>query len=171
MPAARSKLTTRALILLSVLAVLAVSYASSARAWLNQRSENNALSAQIADQEAAVADLKEQKRRWNDPDFIKTQARLRFGWVVPGEVGYRVIGTDGKVLTGDSASLTTPAELPDAGEPQWWDTAWGSMEEAGKTPAEIAAEQEAAQPDHQPATQIGGEDKQGKQSEQQPTQR
>ena len=43
-------MTSRALILVLVLAVLGVSYASSIRAWLNLRSEQNALSAQIAAQ-------------------------------------------------------------------------------------------------------------------------
>lgn len=148
-----------------MLAVLAVSYASSARAWLNQRSENNALRTKIVEQEAAVAGLKQDKRRWSDDDFIRMQARLRFGWVVPGEVGYRVIGSDGKVLAGESATLATPTAPAKAGDTNWWDTAWGSMEEAGKTPEQVAAEQEARQPDHEPATRIGGAgDKQPKQS-------
>jgi cell division protein FtsB len=168
--AARSKFTGRALILLLVLAVLAVSYASSARAWLNQRSENNALRAKIAEQEATVAALKQDKRRWNDDDFIRAQAGARYGWVMPGEVGYRVIGRDGEVLAGDGAELSTPTEPAPAANPQWWDDAWGSMQEAGKTAEEVAAEQAEAQPDHQPATQIGG-DKQSKQSEQPSSQR
>ena len=152
----RSKLTGRAAILLLVLAVLAVSYASSARAWLNQRSENNSLRAQIAQQEAAVAQLKQDKRRWNDDDFIKMQARLRLGWVMPGEVGWRILDANGDVLTGDSASLTTPSAPAPNQDREWWDSAWGSMEQAAKTPEQIAAEAAALQPSHEPATRIGG---------------
>jgi cell division protein FtsB len=154
--AARSKLTGRAAILLLVLAVLAVSYASSAKAWLNQRSENNSLRAQIIEQEAADEALKQDKRRWSDEDFIKMQARLRFQWVLPGEVGYRVIDADGEVLASDGASLTTPPEPGAKQDPAWWDSAWGSMQEAGKTPEEVAAEVEAQQNEREPASQIGG---------------
>ena len=64
------------------------------------------------------------------------QARLRFGWVMPGEVGYRVIGADGKVLAGDERDADRRRPQPaKASDTEWWDTAWGSMEEAGKTPA------------------------------------
>ena len=47
-PAAAATFTSRALILLLVVAVLGVSYASSIRAWLNQRNEQRSLSSQIA---------------------------------------------------------------------------------------------------------------------------
>ena len=73
--AARSKFTGRAAILLLVLAVLAVSYASSARAWLRQRSEINDLTAQIKPSQAAIAGLQQEKSRWNDPAYIKRRRR------------------------------------------------------------------------------------------------
>src|SRR6187401_1161797 len=60
-PRRKSTFTSRALILLLVLAVLGVSYASSIRAWLNLRSEQNSLSAQIAARQAAIASLKGQE--------------------------------------------------------------------------------------------------------------
>lgn len=131
----RATLTGRAAIVLLVLAVLAVSYASSVRAWLNQRSEINGLSAQIDEREAAVAELEQTRRRWQDPAYIEAQARLRFSWVMPGEVGYRVIDEDGSVLA-DSGGLSEPVGERDATEqPEWWETAWGSVVEAGLDPA------------------------------------
>ena len=54
-PRRASTFTSRALILLLVVAVLGVSYASSIRAWLNQRSEQHALSAQIVPSGTAIA--------------------------------------------------------------------------------------------------------------------
>ena len=36
---------------------------------------------------------------------MKTQARERLGWVVPGEIGYKVVGADGKPL-GGGAKIT-----------------------------------------------------------------
>ena len=114
-----------------VVAVLAVSYASSMRAWLQQRSDINTLSAQIAAGKAEVAALREAKQRWHDPAYIRTQARLRFGWVMPGETGYRVIDDDGDILVSGS-QLSDPADPPPKSSPEWWETAWSSVVAAGR---------------------------------------
>lgn len=80
----------------------------------------------------AITDLEDQKQRWDDPAYVKQQAKERFGWVSPGEVGYRVIGSDGKVQGADVPTLDSPAQ---AKAPQWYDKLWGSVETAGKEPA------------------------------------
>ena len=136
-----------------MVAVLAVSYASSTRAWLQQRSDLNALNADIADRQADVAALKQEKQRWKDPAYIEMQARLRFGWLMPGETGYRVIGDDGAILSAGTSRLSTPAEVAGDEPPEWWEGAWGSVVEAGKDPAAAAAQ---AAPKRTPVDQIGG---------------
>jgi hypothetical protein len=143
-----------------VLAVLAVSYASSTRAWLRQRGEINQLNADITAQQAAVNELKQEKRRWHDPAFIKTQARLRFGWVMPGETGYRVIGDDGEVIGGSSTALPDPVKTGPADDPDWWDDAWGSVVAAGEDPA-AADVTDPETPADKPADEIGPADRQG----------
>ena len=35
--------------------------------------------------------LEREKRRWADDEYVKAQARERFGWVMPGETSYQVI--------------------------------------------------------------------------------
>jgi cell division protein FtsB len=146
-----STFTSRALILLLVVAVLGVSYASSIRAWLNQRNEQSALSAQIAAQRAQISALQAAKARWNDPAYIEAQARLRFGWVMPGERTYRVIGKDGKVLSAGTGQLLT--SLPGSASTQapWWDRTLNSLVQAGSTPPA----KKAQKPVHPPAKFIG----------------
>jgi cell division protein FtsB len=151
LPASRLKFTGRAAILLLVLLVLAVSYASSARAWLKQRSDINTLNAQIAQQRKDVANLQQTERRWHDPAYIKAEARQRFGFVMPGETGYRVIGADGEVLSDGANELSDPTPAETKASPEWWTGIWGSVTEAGKDPADV---EEA--PAKKPATQIGG---------------
>ena len=129
-------MTGRAAILLLVLAVLAVSYASSMRAWLRQRSEINTLTAQIAEQRAEVVALEQTKQRLHDPAYVKTLARLRFGWLMPGETGYRVIDTDGRVLSGGGAELTDPGRRSATGNTEWWQDMWGSVVAAGREPGD-----------------------------------
>lgn len=136
----RAKLTGRAAVLLLVVAVLAVSYASSMRAWLKQRSDINTLSAQIDHQRADVNALREARRRLHDPAYIESEARKRFGWILPGETGYRVIGDDGEVLSDGGSQLSDPSAPASTPDPEWWQDVYGSVVEAGKQPA--AAEPE-----------------------------
>jgi hypothetical protein len=113
-----------------VVAVLMVSYASSMRAYLQQQAHIQGLRADIATSKAHIAQLEREKRRWQDPAFVEAEARRRFGWVMPGEVGYQVIGEDGKPL-GHRDSLTQPRTVSADARPTWWQAAWGSVEAAG----------------------------------------
>ncbi len=141
----RRRLTGRSVVLFVVLAVLLVSYGSSLRAWFQQRGHIQDLQAQIAADEQKVAQLKEEKQRWQDPAFVKARAHERFGWVLPGQIGYRVIGADGEPL-GSTELADTPSGGSGSGEP-WWSTAWGTVQAAGTT----AEEREESRP----ATRIG----------------
>ena len=126
------QLTTRAIVLLSVVLLLVASYTSTLHAWWEQRGDIQASKAEIVMRKQAIADLEDEKDRWDDPAYVKQQARSRFGWVMPGEVGYRVIGADG-VVRGDVPTLDEP---PAATSPEWYDKLWGSVKQSGKTPEE-----------------------------------
>ena len=87
--------------------LLVASYTSALHAWWEQRGEIQSAKAEIVMRRDAIGQLKDTKARFNDPAFIKQQARARFGWVMPGEVGYRVIGSDGAVQ-GEVPTLDAP---------------------------------------------------------------
>ena len=113
-----------------VAAVLMVSYASSMRAYLEQREHLSALNQNIADSQANIGDLEREKARWDDPAYVRSQARMRFGWVLPGEIGFQVIGEDGKAL-GHEDSLADSTTVVEEDQPLWWQSAWDSVEVAG----------------------------------------
>jgi cell division protein FtsB len=131
--ARRPRFTGRAAVLVLVLAVLTVSYASSLRAYLQQRSHIGDLNAQIAEREASINDLEREKNRWDDPAYVKAQARARFGYLMPGEAGFEVIGPDGRPLEAQ-ASLNDPDDVIKTVPKAWWTSAWESMELAGNPP-------------------------------------
>lgn len=143
--APRSRLTSRAAVLLLVVAVLMVSYASSMKAFLEQRAHINDLKAQIAEREANIDTLEAEKLRWEDPAYVEQQARARLGYVMPGEKTYLVLDEDGNALEPQS-DLDDPAEVLSTTPTAWWSTAWESVELAGDPP-------EPAKP---PATEIDG---------------
>jgi cell division protein FtsB len=122
--------TGRALVLVLVLAVLAVSYASSMRAYLEQRAHLADLRAGIAAAEENIAELRREKRRWGDDAYVEAQATQRFGWVMPGEISFQVIDEDGEPL-GRTDTLSDPDAIGVTNEPAWWETAWRTMEAAG----------------------------------------
>jgi cell division protein FtsB len=129
--APRARFTGRAAILVLVLAVLMVSYASSMRAYLEQRRHLADLTEQIGRSRAAIADLEREKKRWEDPAYVRTVAHQRFGWVLPGEIGFQVLDDDGKPL-GHHDTLSDPDAVVEANRPLWWQVAWGSVVAAGK---------------------------------------
>ena len=115
-----------------------VSYASSMRAYLEQKEHLASLRDSIAQSSESIEVLEREQKRWGDPAYVEAQARQRFGWVMPGEVGYQVIGVDGEPLTkGDS--LPEPAASTESSDPMWWQQAWGSVKAAGNPPPEKPA--------------------------------
>ena len=127
----RPRLTGRAAIVVLLLAVLFVSYASSLRTYLAQRTHIDELETQIAADQHVISNLQREQRRWHDPAYVEAQARERFGWVMPGEVGFRVIGRNGQPLD-TSSHLTNPATLGEDPDAQWWTTTVASIRGAGK---------------------------------------
>lgn len=131
-PPLRSRLTGRAAILVLVVSVLAVSYASSMRAYLQQRDQIGDLKNQIALREASISDLEREKGRWDDPAYVKQQAR-ELNFVMPGETAYRVLDENGEPLE-HTSQLTDPSTVAQKPPTAWWDAAWQSVETAGDPP-------------------------------------
>jgi cell division protein FtsB len=122
--------TTRAIALAVVFLILTISYASSLRIYFAQSSQIAATKQQITESQNRISDLQTDLSRWNDPEYVKTQARVRLGWVLPGETGFTVVGEDGQPL-GGGAEITS-AEPPPAPQDAWWDKLWGSVEAADR---------------------------------------
>lgn len=134
----KSRLTGRAAILVLVLAVLAVSYASSLRAYLQQRSHIEALESQIVERERDIDDLEREKARWEDPSYVAQQARVRFNYVMPGETPFIVLDENGNPLDA-SAELGDPSTVDDPDARVWYEDAWDSMKVAGNPPTDVRA--------------------------------
>ncbi|MCT1458819.1 septum formation initiator family protein [Aestuariimicrobium sp. p3-SID1156] len=131
-PRARRSLgvTWRAVAVLAVLFILLLSYLNSLRVYFSQQQEMAETRAQIESERRQIQELQDEKTRWEDPNYVKAQARSRLGWVVPGEVGYKVIGADGKPL-GGGAELD-PATTDEKGKHPvtWWERLIGSLKTA-----------------------------------------
>lgn len=139
-PQNRLGLTRRALMLFSVLALLAVSFAGSLQVWITQSNDLALAQEQITERTARAESLETELRRWDDPSFVRAQARARLGWVVPGEVGYRVIGEDGQVLSGTAAIEGVGHAQRNELDARWWDRMASSLSQADDPQPTAASE-------------------------------
>lgn len=114
----------RLLALAVVLITMTVLLAPSVRTYLLQQGELNTLRDSIAQQEQQQTDLETQIERWEDPSFIKQQARDRLFLVMPGEKRYLVKGSEGLAPSDAPGSSDAPQDLP------WVDALWNSVERA-----------------------------------------
>lgn len=127
----RSRFTGRMAVLVLVLAVLAVSYASSLRAYLEQRSEIEDHEQRIALAQERIEELQREKARWDDSAFVAQYARENLGYVNPGETPWVVLD-DGEPLTG--SELPDPSTVDQPQDPAWFDDLWRSTKVAGNPP-------------------------------------
>ena len=126
----------RGAILVTILVVLAVTLAPTARSLLRQRGEIAALQDKVVQQQQSVADLQREQARWADPAYVEQQARERLKFVKVGDRSYSVIdpATDAPKPP-DSAVVAAPQA--DANAP-WYGQVWQSMRLADQPSAGMA---------------------------------
>lgn len=111
----------RAIVLgLAVLAVIML--ALPMREYLRARSEIGSAAENQAAQQARVDDMQQRLDQWEDPEFVKQQARERLNYLFPTEVGYEVI--DPGVSENRLAEQLAPVEPPTG---PWYDRLWRSV--------------------------------------------
>ncbi|MFD2079202.1 Cell division protein FtsB [Actinopolymorpha cephalotaxi] len=147
-----ANVTGRAAILALVIAALVISYASSLRAWVEQRSQIAALRTEETQRTKRVASLEKELRRWHDPAYVQAQARERLRWVKPGETGYVVVDEDGSVSK--APAVAGAAAVPTGPQQAWWSSLWGSVERAGVQPTSPPVGKTPSTPKHQPPKTI-----------------
>jgi cell division protein FtsB len=135
------------MVLVLVLSVLVISYASSLKAYFQQHSQIEQLRSQIADSTSSINKLENEKAQWQDPAYVREQARARFGYLMPGQTSYVVIGEDGKPIAAQS-TLSDPRTTRSTTPTAWWTSEWRSVQLAGNPPSADAKQK--------PLTFLGG---------------
>jgi cell division protein FtsB len=91
------------LILVIVLGTFLVS--QDLQIYLDQRRQIVEMEQSFALAEEAVEQLQEERDRWQDPFNIRSQARDRLYYVLPGEVSYLVMNSEGMDFSDTSGTL------------------------------------------------------------------
>ena len=122
-------LTSRATILIGLVVVLALAYTYPLRVYLEQESQIAEMERALVDRRGEIAEAQKQLQKWNDPEYLRIQARERFNYVREGETPLRVV--DSEEGARDATELT-PAGAPD----RWYDTLWSSVQAADAEPSD-----------------------------------
>jgi cell division protein FtsB len=85
--------TGRTFSLVAVFFIFALVLAPPIQNYFTQRAQINALRAQVDGDREALEAARIELTRWQDPDYVKAQARERLHFVMPGERQYIVTGT------------------------------------------------------------------------------
>jgi hypothetical protein len=95
--------------------------------YFTQRAQISALKSQVASDRTALEKARAELSRWQDPDYIKSQARERLHFVMPGERQYIVTGTD--ITKSQPQTTQIASQLPE-GAP-WYTKLIASVTESG----------------------------------------
>lgn len=121
------RITGRAAVLGLVIVGLLLAYAYPVRVYLTQQAEIARLEAAEVAQRERIEALAEQRAKWNDPEYVKAQARKRFHLVERGDQTYIVI-FDPQGAARDAGGRAAPVDPT-----PWYDKLWSSLEEANRS--------------------------------------
>ena len=123
----RRRTSNRVLALSVIFFILALTIAPPVKHYFTQRAQINALKSQLSTDNSALQKARQELLLWQDPEYIKSQARERLHFVLPGERQY--------IVTDDSTTdpNNTPTKIASAltdGQP-WYARLIASISETG----------------------------------------
>ena len=87
----------RALSLAAILFLFALTLAPPIKHYFTQKAQINSLRSQLASDRAALDSARKELELWKDPNYVKSQARERLHFVLPGERQYIVLALKEKI--------------------------------------------------------------------------
>ena len=110
---------------------------------VEQRRHVADLAEQVREKELAIEDIEKQRARWEDPAYVRAQARERLFYVMPGDISFIVI-SDVPVV---EKSLEKPSTTVQSTKSDWVRGIFNSVMVAGlsdATPAQLDAATKAS---------------------------
>jgi len=108
----RLNIDARALVFIALGLVTVISVAPELTTWYNMQVQIADLKKQNEATRNSLSQMKEDLKRWDDPAYVRAQARNRLYYVMPGEISFLVM--DANKINADDASGTVGAALAKA---------------------------------------------------------
>ncbi|WP_084259074.1 FtsB family cell division protein [Microtetraspora malaysiensis] len=130
--AKRPQLTGRAAILAVVVCAIAMSLAYPFREYIAQRRQIAELEQEQSRALQHLRNLEDQRRKLEDPEYIKQLAKRRLHYCEPDAKCY-------VLLDGKKGTVPAKAERKQAGVAPWYETIWKSVQAADTADGQRAA--------------------------------
>lgn len=117
-PISHVELAILATIFVAVIVIVAVPVQNYAQ----QRSDIARVTASIAAKQKQKDELSAELQKLANDDYVREQARARFGVIEPGETAFRIVDP----ALGENPAATKHGDLPEPTGP-WYDTLWNSI--------------------------------------------
>lgn len=110
--AERRGISTRLLILFIVLFSIAVTLAPPTQHYFAQRAQISALEASVESNRQKLLEARAELDRWRDPEYVRSQARTRLHFVLPGERQYIILGARNEALDSNEGAAPVNEDFP-----------------------------------------------------------
>ncbi len=136
----------RLLVLGLTLGVFTVLLAPNVHTFLQQRAEISELRENIAASQSQLDQYEGELARWDDPAYVKKQARDRVSMLMPGETGYWVYGANGvdgpdksaEEAKAAAAKANTAKNATQLSVQPWVDSLWDAVQKSAQVQAPAA---------------------------------
>jgi len=105
--------TSRFVALSVVFFIIALTIAPPMQRYFSQRAQISAVEAQIGASKDRLKNAEAELARWRDPAYVKSQARNRLHFVLPGERQYIVVGAKSQAQIASDEQNSVADQLPD----------------------------------------------------------
>lgn len=105
-------ISVRWLLIVTTSFIVILTVAPSLQRYFAQRAQINALHNQINDANNALKEAEQELAKWNDPNFIASQARTRLHFVFPGERQYAIQGLPEDVTNSEQPASQVSNQIP-----------------------------------------------------------
>jgi cell division protein FtsB len=123
----RARGKARPLALIAIIFIFTLTLAPPIKNYFTQRAQISALKSQVATDRTALEEARAELSTWQDPNYVKSQARERLHFVMPGERQYIVTGSE---VTQSQPQTTQVAKQLPEGAP-WYTKLIASVTESG----------------------------------------
>lgn len=123
----RTRGKARPLALIAIIFIFTLTLAPPIKNYFTQRAQISALKSQVATDRNALEQARAELSTWQDPNYVKSQARERLHFVMPGERQYIVTGSE--ITQAEPQRTQVAKQLPE-GAP-WYTKLIASVTESG----------------------------------------
>ena len=116
--AVKRGVTARFVAISVVIFIIALTIAPPAQRYFTQRAQINAVEAEIEMRQQRLDQAEIELQKWRDPNYVKSQARERLHFVLPGERQYIVVGVETQESSAEKKR--TPIATKQFGSAPWY---------------------------------------------------